>query len=96
VNRVRRIAAEPRVNRTWVLLSGLTILGSALALARPKQSISASTAETLAVLAIAGVKSRLILRQFMEVRTAPRWLRRTTDVGLFVLLASLFLIYAFA
>jgi hypothetical protein len=31
------------------------------------------------ILAITAVKGRFIIRQFMEVRDAPRWLRTVTD-----------------
>ena len=33
---------------------------------------------TIGVLLIAFVKAQLVIRYFMEVRSAPRWLKRTT------------------
>jgi hypothetical protein len=47
------------------------------------------TAVTIAVLAIAAVKTRVVVRQFMDVRAAPRWLRRATDAWLAVLMAAI-------
>jgi hypothetical protein len=37
------------------------------------------------VLAMAFIKARLIIRYFMEVRTAPAWLKLATDAWLVVL-----------
>jgi hypothetical protein len=48
------------------------------------RTLDASVPITLSVLAIAFVKARLIIRYFMEVRTAPRWLRICTDGWLVV------------
>ena len=45
------------------------------------------------VLLLAIIKSRLIIRYFMEVRDAPRWLRHSTDAWLAVLFAAIFVIY---
>jgi preprotein translocase subunit SecG len=48
----------------------------------------------LAVLAFGAIKARLIVQEFMEVRTAPRWLRRLTDAwlaGLFITVLVLYL-----
>jgi hypothetical protein len=35
----------------------------------------------------------MIIRYFMEVRSAPRWLRRSTDLWLAVLWTSILVIY---
>jgi hypothetical protein len=45
------------------------------------------------VLAIAAVKTRLVIRQFMDVRAAPGWLRRATDGWLAVLMAVIIGLY---
>jgi len=34
---------------------------------------------TISVLSIAAIKSRLVMRYFMEVRNAPSWLKRVCD-----------------
>ncbi len=49
----------------------------------------ADAAVTVGVLLIAALKSRLVMRYFMEVRNAPAWLRRTTDAWLLLLFALL-------
>jgi hypothetical protein len=55
--------------------------------------LSPGTALTSAVLAITAVKTRLVIREFMEVRAAPAWLRRATDAWLAVLMAAIIALY---
>lgn len=57
------------------------------------EALRASVPITALVLALTLVKSRLIIRQFMEVRTAPRWLKLATDGWLVVLFGAIFTIY---
>jgi hypothetical protein len=54
-----------RITWTWALLSALTVLSWGLAATR---GFSPDTALTIVVLAIAAVKTRLVIRQFMDVR----------------------------
>jgi heme/copper-type cytochrome/quinol oxidase subunit 4 len=75
-----------RITWTWALLSALTVVSWALAATR---GFSPDTALTITVLAIAAVKTRLVIRQFMDVRAAPAWLRRATDAWLAVLMAAI-------
>jgi hypothetical protein len=82
--------AGARVTWTWVLLCALTGVSWALAAER---RFTPTTALTMVVLAIAAMKTRLVIREFMEVRTAPRWLRRATDGWLAVLLAAIISLY---
>jgi len=42
---------------------------------------------------MAFIKGRMIIRYFMEVRTAPRWLKLTTDAWLIGLWAGVLAIY---
>ena len=79
-----------RITWTWALLSALTMVSWALAATR---RFTPSTAVTIVVLAIAAVKTRTVIRQFMEVRVAPRWLRRATDAWLAVLMAAIIALY---
>jgi hypothetical protein len=48
---------------------------------------------TVVVIALGFVKGRLIIRYFMEVRTAPRWLRLATDAWLAMLWLGILAIY---
>jgi len=87
---VRNWIAAARVTWTWVLLCALTGLSWGLAATR---HLAPGTALTLIVLVIAAMKARLVIRQFMDVRTAPRWLRRATDGWLAVLMAAIIGLY---
>ena len=78
--------AGARVTWAWALLSALTVVSWVLA---ATHRFSPSTAVTIVVLAIAAVKTRIVIRQFMDVRVAPHWLRRATDAWLAVLMAAI-------
>ncbi|MGV0811568.1 cytochrome C oxidase subunit IV family protein [Mycolicibacterium boenickei] len=81
------------VTQTWLLLTAITVGSWWLAPAQYSDALRASVPITALVLALTLVKSRLIIRQFMEVRTAPRWLKLATDGWLVVLFGSIFAIY---
>ncbi len=59
------------VTRTWLVLVAITVGSWWLAPAQYSEALRASVPVTALVLALTLVKSRLIIRQFMEVRTAP-------------------------
>jgi len=77
----------------WLVLSAITIVSWWLGHPRSGHAFDASVPITVAVLAIAFVKARLIIRYFMEVRTAPSWLRLATDAWLVVLWGAILRIY---
>jgi hypothetical protein len=91
----RRTTGERHTTSVWVSLSGLTILACAVSLLVGHQH-AANGVETVAVLVIAGVKGRLIMREYMEVRGAPRAVRYLSDAWLGGLLAILLGIYFLA
>jgi hypothetical protein len=83
-----------RVNLTWIIASGLTLLAWALAASRSGGRVASSAPEAVAALAVGAAKARLVVQEFMEVRSAPTWLRRGTDawlVGLCVTVLALYL-----
>ena len=47
------------------------------------------------VILLAFIKGRLIIRYFMEVRTAPRWLKLSTDAWLVIVWAAVLAIYLY-
>lgn len=81
------------VTRTWLVLVAITVGSWWLAPAQYSEALRASVPVTALVLALTLVKSRLIIRQFMEVRTAPGWLKLATDGWLVVLFGAIFTIY---
>ncbi|XVQ15486.1 cytochrome C oxidase subunit IV family protein [Spirillospora sp. CA-255316] len=77
----------------WAALSAATVLAWLLT---PGESQSDTTLgkELVAAIVVLGlVKCRLIIRYFMEVRHAPRWLQAATDGWLAVLWLTLLIIY---
>ena len=88
-------ASQRAVSVVWLALTVVTVLSWWLAPARTGGPATASVPITLAVAALAVVKSRLIIRYFMEVRHAPRWLRAATDAWLLVLWAAILGVYLF-
>ena len=79
-----------RITWAWALLAALTVVSWVLA---ATHRFSPSTAVTIVVLAIAAVKTRIVIRQFMDVQVAPHWLRRATDAWLAVLMAAIIGLY---
>ncbi|MCK0176435.1 MULTISPECIES: cytochrome C oxidase subunit IV family protein [Mycobacteriaceae] len=79
----------------WAALVAITLGSWWLAPAHFTATVQASTPVTALVLALTVIKVRLIFRYFMEVHTAPRWLRRATDAWLVVLFGAVFVIYLF-
>ncbi|MGE5697191.1 MAG: cytochrome C oxidase subunit IV family protein [Candidatus Sericytochromatia bacterium] len=83
-----------RATYAWIILSAITILSWWLAPAHGAPA-GPSVVVTAVVIALAFIKGRMVIRYFMEVRTAPRWLKLATDGWLAVLWAAVFVIYLF-
>lgn len=84
---------ERTITWTWLVLVAITLGSWWLAPAHSRDAASASIAVTCVVLGLALIKARLIIRNFMEVRSAPGWLKLATDAWLGVLIASVLVIY---
>lgn len=95
--RTRTLGESTRsITSAWLALTAITIVSWWwLAPAHVTGTMQASTAITAVVLALTFVKCRLIIRHFMEVRTAPAWLKHATDGWLTALLTTVFVIYLF-
>ncbi|MGV0837614.1 cytochrome C oxidase subunit IV family protein [Mycolicibacterium thermoresistibile] len=78
---------------SWIVLTAITIGSWWLAPAHFKTTVDPSVPITVLVLALTLIKSRLIIQYFMEVRTAPRWLKRSTDAWLAVVFGGVLIIY---
>ena len=74
----------------WMLLFGLTV---AAWWTGGRSDGQASTLITGGVLLLALVKARLVIRYFMEVRFAPRWLRLCCDAWLGVVFGMVLVLY---
>lgn len=84
-----------RITAVWAILSAITIAAWWLGPAHAHGIPSASVAITVAVVVMGLVKAWLIIRNFMEVRTAPRWLRTSTDAWLIVVWGAILVIYLY-
>ncbi|MCV7317167.1 cytochrome C oxidase subunit IV family protein [Mycolicibacillus parakoreensis] len=93
--RDHRADTERTLTWVWIALVAITIGSWTLAPAHITHAAQASVPVTMLVLALTFVKSRMIIGHFMEVHTAPRWLRRATDGWLAALIATVFVIYLF-
>ncbi|CAN5347878.1 cytochrome C oxidase subunit IV family protein [soil metagenome] len=79
----------------WGVLSAITVLSWWLGPAQHSGALVPSTTITVAVLALGFIKARLIIRHFMEVRTAPMWLQVSCDVWLVALWGGVLGIYLY-
>ncbi|QZH58325.1 cytochrome C oxidase subunit IV family protein [Mycolicibacterium farcinogenes] len=77
----------------WIILCVLTIASWWLSPAHSTHVPTPSPAIAVAVCILGAVKGRLIIRHFMEVNTAPQWLRRATDGWLLMLWLGVLAIY---
>jgi Prokaryotic Cytochrome C oxidase subunit IV len=84
-----------RTTYVWIFLSAITLISWWLGPAHAGGHAVASTAISIAVLAIALIKARLIIRYFMEVRIAPLWLRLFTDAWLIVFWGTILAVYLY-
>jgi caa(3)-type oxidase subunit IV len=85
--------ATRAITYAWLVLTSITIVSWWLAPGHSGGVAVPNVAITVAVVALGFIKGRLIIRYFMEVRTAPRWLRLATDTWLAVLWLGILAIY---
>jgi hypothetical protein len=84
-----------RLTFVWAALCVLTLASGSFAPAHTEVTVSSSVPITVTVLAIALIKARMIIRHFMEVRTAPAWLRLATDGWLAALWGAVLALYLY-
>lgn len=77
----------------WLALSAITVVSWWLAPGHSGGHAGASIPITVLAIVLGFVKCRLIIRYFMEVRTAPKWLRHSTDAWLLTLWTAVLAIY---
>lgn len=81
----RNISDNRAITVVWLALTAITVLSWWLAPGHSGGHAEASIPITVAAIVLGFVKCRLIVRYFMEVRTAPKWLRYSTDAWLVAL-----------
>ena len=84
------IAFDKRLAAVWLLLAMLTLSYLWIDHAADRNgALQPSIVVTVAAIVIAVVKVRIILREFMEVRHAPVFLRRLTDLWVVLIAVAL-------
>jgi hypothetical protein len=82
-------AANTRPAVAWLILSAITLIYLAVDSPDHGSARTPSTLITTAAIALALIKMRIIVGEFMEVRRAPTLLRRLTDAWLLLIAAAL-------
>lgn len=84
-----KTGSERRLLVVWVVLSAITLVSLWLGHRGGEATLTPNALVGSSALALALVKTRIVLREFMEVRHAPRSLGRITDLWLMVTAVSL-------
>ena len=71
---------EKRLIVAWLVLSAMTVTQLAVGSLDGRAAFEPNAAITVSAIVIALVKVRIIFREFMDVRHAPLWLCRLTDL----------------
>jgi hypothetical protein len=89
-----KTSLNKRLFVVWLILSGLSVAYLWLDhTADDHGAPKASAAVTTGAIVIALVKVRIIMREFMEVRHAPKLLRRITDLWIVIMAAAMLGLY---
>ena len=71
---------KKRLIVAWLVLSAMTVTQLAVGSLDGREALQPNAAITTTAIVIALVKVRIIFREFMDVRHAPLWLCRLTDL----------------
>jgi hypothetical protein len=85
-----------RLTLVWMLLVAVTFASWWLGARGESGRLGLNLPVTAAVVAIALLKIRLVFGHFMEVRTAPSWLRWNCDAWLAFLGLMIFALYRYS
>lgn len=85
--------ARTRLTVVWLALSGITLVSWWIGSLHGHVPTGPNGGVTVGVIAIAAVKIRLIVSDFMEARHAPAWLQRVNDAWIAALCLALLGVY---
>jgi heme/copper-type cytochrome/quinol oxidase subunit 4 len=85
--------AARRITVAWLAACVLTVVSALVATVTDSAEHRASTLVSVLVLGLGAAKAWLILDEFMEIRTAPTWLRLAARGWLAVLVAGIVVLY---
>ncbi len=86
--------AEKRLLVAWLALVAVTLISSWIGSSHGHGEFRANPLITYGVILFAAIKIRVIVREFMEVRHAPRLLQRLMDGWTVFLVVALLAIYS--
>jgi hypothetical protein len=87
------MATRTHLTIILALLISVTVLSWYLGTGGGAHPLAPNLAISAVVLFIALLKVWLIMREFMDIRTAPAWVRRSTAAWLVLFLAALFVVH---
>ena len=87
------MAEQSRLTVTLLVIVSVTVLSWLLGTSGGGHPITSELTISAAVLFIALFKARLIVRVFMDVAQAPRWVGRSCDLWLVLCFAALFVVH---
>ena len=87
------IASQSRLPIVWAVLSAITLLAWWIGGRHGAGPLHPDPAVGLSAIAIAIVKVRVIIREFMDVRHAPARLKRLTDAWLVLFVIAMIVAY---
>lgn len=93
ISATARITESRAITLVWLALSVITVVAWWLAPGHSTGPVGPSVPITVAAIVLSLVKCRLIIRYFMEVRAAPKWLRHSTDAWLITLWTAVLAVY---
>ncbi len=83
-----------RLFAVWAILVAISLAYLGIDRAATHQGVpTASTVVTVGAICLALIKVRIIMREFMEVRAAPRVLRRLTDFWVLLMASAMLGVY---
>jgi len=82
-----------RLAITWFALTAITLLAWWIGNRHGPGPLRPDAAVALSLIAITIIKVRVIMREFMDVRSAPSWLKQVTDAWLATFAVALLIAY---
>lgn len=84
---------QMRLTASWAVLAGITLFAWWIGAHHGPGPLRPDAAVAVGAIAITLVKVRVIMREFMDLRTAPARLKRVTDAWLAIFGAAMLVAY---
>lgn len=87
------IQPRSRLFLAWLLLSAITILAWWIGMRHDGTPLQPQASVGLSAMAITLIKVRIIMREFMDVKDAPKKLKHITDLWLILFILIMIVFY---